>query len=110
MKKRISDADIILFEELTETALGEEDGTAFIGFLMQREDLARRFAGSPGLTDRTVAERLFEKEMLVIQRLEEERMKLLVEMDIYSQGRRAMRSYGPKYPLPPPVSFIDHKK
>ena len=110
MKKGIGTTDIILFEELTEAALVEEDGTAFIGFLMQREDVARRFTGSPGSIDKMLAERFFENELLIIKRLEEERTKLLIEIDLYAQGQRAIRSYSPKFPLPPTVSFFDQKK
>lgn len=110
IKKEIASGDITLFEKLTRAALGEEDGKAFIGQLLEREKISGLFAGSPCVLDRALAGNLFENELLVIKRLEEERTKLLIEIDLYAQGKRAIRSYSPKFPLPPPLSFFDQKK
>ncbi len=110
IKREIPAGDIVLFEKLTRAALGEEDGEAFIGHLLEREKISGLFAATPCVLDGTLAENLFENELQVIRRLEEERAKLIVEIDIYAQGKRAIRSYSPKFPLPPPLSFFDRNK
>jgi hypothetical protein len=48
--------------------------------------------------------------MRVIERLEEERSKLLSEIERYSESRRALRSYSPKFPLPPVAALFSVKK
>ena len=108
--KEAAAGDIVLFEKLTQAALGEEDGEVFIGHLLEREKISCLFAGSSGALGSALAVRFLENELLVIKRLEEERAKLLIEIDHYAQGRRAIRSYSPKFPLPPAVSFFDQKK
>jgi len=65
---------------------------------------------SSTVIDAEVAERFCANEMKVIERLEEERSKLLVEIDSYAQSRRAVRSYSPKFPLPPAPTFFSFKK
>ena len=108
--KQIDSADITLFEELTEKALLKEDGKEFIVCLLEREKVSGRLAGSSEMLEGYIAERFYNNEVQVIERLEEERSKLLTEIDLYAQNRRAMRTYDPKFPVFPPPSFIDKKK
>ncbi|MDD3845741.1 MAG: hypothetical protein PHC90_05200 [Syntrophorhabdaceae bacterium] len=97
--------DIIYFEGMTLAALGQEDGAAFIRCLLEREKVCGRLAASSKELDADAAERFYNNETRVVERLEEERLKLLMEIGQYSQNRRALRSYSPKFPLPP-VPFI----
>jgi len=108
--KRNGERDIILFEELTVAALGQENGDAFIKCLLKREKVCARLAASSAGIDSDVAGRFYANEMEVIERLEKERVRLMTEIDLYSQNRRAMRSYSPKFPLPPAPSFFSVKK
>ncbi len=108
--KKHSERDIILFEEMTLAALDQENGAAFIQSLLEREKVSARLAASsPGL-DADVAGRFYINEVQVIERLEKERTKLMMEIDRYSQNRRAMRSYSPTFPFPPAPSFFSLKK
>lgn len=102
--------DVLVFEELTLTALRQKDGTAFIKCLLEREKVCGRLAGLSSRLGSDVAQRFYDNETRVIERLEEERSKLLMEIDNYSQGRRAIRSYRPKFPLPPVSSYFSVKK
>jgi len=108
-KKHIDTADVILFEGLTVAALEQDDGAAFIGRLLEREKVSGRLAGSSGILDGDLAERFYLNEVRVIERLEGERTRLMAEIDIYSQNQRAVRSYSPKFPLPPTPSFFNKK-
>ncbi len=102
--------DIIFFEGMTLAALEQEDGAAFVACLLRREKVCERLAASSAHLDADVAERFCGNEMRVIERLEEERSRLLREIDRYSQNRRALRSYDPKFPLPPVPVFFSVKK
>ena len=108
--KKLSERDIILFEEMTLAALDQENDAAFIESLLKRERVSARLAASsPGL-DSDVAGRFYVNEVQVIERLEKERTKLMMEIDRYSQNLRAMRSYSPTFPFPPAPSFFSLKK
>ncbi len=102
--------DVLVFEELTLTALRQKDGTAFIKCLLEREKVCGRLAGLSARLGSDVAQRFYSNETRVIERLEEERSKLLMEIDNYSQKRRAVRKYSPKFPLPTHPSFFCLKK
>lgn len=108
--KRHGKRDIILFEELTVAALGQENGAAFVKCLLKREKVCARLAASSAGLDSDVAGRFYTNEMKIIERLEKERARLMMEIDLYSQNRRALRSYSPKFPLPPAPSFFSLKK
>lgn len=109
MKTR-SERDIIFFEGMTLAALEQEDGAAFIECLLKRQEVCERLALSSTVIDAEVAERFCGNEMRVIERLEEERSKLLAEIERYSESQRALRSYSPKFPLPPVPAFFSVKK
>jgi hypothetical protein len=109
MKKR-SERDIILFEEMTLAALDQENGAAFIQCLLDREKVSARLAAFSPELDGDVAGRFYVNEVQVIERLKKERTKLMMEIDRYSQNRRAMRSYSPTFPFPPAPSFFSLKK
>lgn len=109
MKTR-GERDIIFFEGMTLAALEQEDGAAFIECLLKRQEVCERLALSSTMIDAKVAERFCSNEMKVIERLEEECSKLLMEIDSYAQSRRAARSYSPKFPLPPAPAFFSFKK
>ena len=108
--KTHSERDLIYFEGMTLAALGEEDGSAFVKCLLMREKVRERLASSSTDLDADVAGRFYNNETRIIERLEAERSKLLVEIEQYSQSRRALRSYSPKYPLPPSPLFFSVKK
>jgi len=109
MKAR-GERDLIYFEGMTLAALDQEDGAAFIKCLLRREKVCERLTASSSGLDTETAERLCATEMKVIERLEEQRSKLLAEIDRYSQKRRALRSYAPRFPLPPLFPLFSVKK
>lgn len=109
MKTR-DERDLIFFEGMTRAALEQEDSAAFVECLLKRQEVCERLALSSTMIDAKVAERFCSNEMKVIERLEEERSKLLMEIDSYAQSRRAARSYSPKFPLPPVPAFFSLKK
>jgi len=101
---------IIFFEGITLAALEQEDSAAFIECLLERQEVCERLVLSSTMIDADVAERFCGNEMRVIERLEEERSKLLKEIERYSDNQRALRSYSPKFPLPPVPAFFSLKK
>jgi len=109
MKTR-DERDLVYFEGMTLAALDQEDGAAFIQCLLMREKVCERMTASSAGLDADTAERLRANETRVIERLEEERSKLLKEIERYSEVRRALRSYSPKFPLPPAPAFFSFKK
>ena len=108
--KTAGERDIILFEEMTLAALDQENGAAFIQSLLKREKVSARLTASSAGLDSDVAGRFYINEVRVIDRLEKERTKLMVEIDRYSQNLRAMRSYSPTFPFLPAPSFFSLKK
>jgi len=48
-----------------------------------------------------------EKEQEVLARLQEERKRVLRDMDGLSRRRAAVRQYSPKFPFPPMPVFLD---
>ena len=107
--KRIDERDIYLFQKLTQAALNEPDPAACIERLLRREKLSARIAGfSPGM-EKDLAERLYSNEMLIIERLETERSKIFVEIDLYARNQKALRSYTSKFPIPPVRPFFNKK-
>ncbi|OPY00660.1 MAG: hypothetical protein A4E61_01937 [Syntrophorhabdus sp. PtaB.Bin184] len=109
MKTR-DERDLIFFEGMTRAALEQEDSAAFVECLLKRQEVCERLALSSVVMEAEIAERFCANEMKVIERLEEERSKLLMEIDSYAQSRRAVRSYSPKFPLPPVPAFFSLKK
>jgi len=77
---------------------------------LEREKISARLTASSHGLDADVAGRFYINEVQVIERLEKERTKLMMEIDRYSQKRRAMRSYSPTFPFPPAPSFSSLKK
>jgi hypothetical protein len=108
--KKLSERDIILFEEMTLAALDQENDAAFIESLLKRERVSARLAASAPGRDNDVDGRFYVNEMQVIERIEKERTKLMMAIDRYSQNLRAMRSYSPTFPFPPAPSFFSLKK
>ena len=107
--KRIDDEDVRHFQELTQAALAEPETEAFIERLLRRESAAARIAEFVPAIGNETAERLYRNEMLVIERLEAERSQLFAEIELYARSEKAMRSYKPKFPLPPVQPFFGKK-
>lgn len=107
--KRIYERDIYLFLKLTQTALNEPDPAAFIDQLLRREKISARIAEFPPGIEKEFAERLYSNEILIIERLEEERSKIFVEIDLYAQNQKAHRSYTSRFPIPPVRPFFNEK-
>ena len=61
------------------------------------------------LIDVDEAQNYLLQETDIIERLEEERKKLLKEMDALSQSKKAVKKYSPKFPFPPMPVFFNKK-
>lgn len=107
--KRIDAQDIVIFEELTAAALNEPDSAACIAYLLKREKISGRLIEFSSAFDKQLIARLYAKELQVIDRLLQERMQLLSEIDTYSSLRSARQTYHSHYPLPPFPSFFNKK-
>ncbi|MHB8110151.1 MAG: hypothetical protein ACYDHW_08975 [Syntrophorhabdaceae bacterium] len=107
--KRINDRDIILFEELTQAALNEPDAASCVSHLLRREQISGRLAEFSQALDQEAADRLYMRETQVIDRLEQERKKLILEIDNYSKQQKAVKSYSSKFPLPPSPQFFNNE-
>jgi len=96
------------FVELTEKVLLEDDIDKLI------EDLIARNSSAEYLMKNDVniseeAEGYLIKETEILKRLEDERKKLLIEMDKLSKSKAVIRTYAPKFPFPPLPVFFEKK-
>jgi hypothetical protein len=96
------------FFELTEKALLEDDVDKLI------EDLLERNSSVEYLTKNDVdiseeSEEFLFRETKILERLENERKKLLKDMDELSRNRSVVKAYSPKFPFPPLPVFFEKK-
>jgi hypothetical protein len=107
MKEGIDRALIERFVALTEKALTEEDSGCFLEDLLERDGLMRELVEKgPVLSPEEAGICLFH-ENKVLARLEDERTKLLKDMEDLSINRRAVTAYVPKFPFPSMPVFFD---
>ncbi|MCX5806294.1 MAG: hypothetical protein NT010_09560 [Proteobacteria bacterium] len=97
------------FEKLTKKALKEEDIDKFIDLLMQRDAYSEYIMDHNIAIIAEEAQNYLLQEEKVIQRLEDERKKLLTDMDELSKSKAVMRTYSPKFPFPPLPVFFEKK-
>jgi hypothetical protein len=97
------------FEKLTKKALKETDIEKFIDLLMQRDAYSEYIVNHNVAISTEEAEKFLVQEDRVIQRLEDERKKLLIDMDELSKSKTVMRTYSPKFPFPPLPVFFEKK-
>ncbi len=93
--------------DLSAKALSEKDRGRFISFLQARSDLLARIMGKDIELEEATLRVWLEKEQAVLARLEEERKRVLKDMDSLSRRRTAVRHYSPKFPFPPMPVFFD---
>jgi hypothetical protein len=93
--------------QLSKAALREKDAKRFIGLLLERNTIVISSPLEESSYDLEEMERCLEAELAVLNRLEEERRRLLVEMEELSLSRRACQKYKPKFPFPPTPAFLD---
>jgi hypothetical protein len=94
---------------LTEKALGEADQDRFVEVLMERDSfIGLLLKNDPGMFKDKIKECLL-YEGFILDRLEEERNKVIGRIDKLSKSRRTPGMYAPKFPFPPMPAFIDRK-
>jgi hypothetical protein len=93
--------------DLSSKALSEKDRESFISYLKERSSLLAQIADKGIELEEAVLKAWLEKEQEVLARLEEERKRVLKEMDGLSKRRSAVRQYCPKFPFPPMPAFFD---
>ena len=93
--------------DLSTKALSEKDRGRFISFLQERSDLLALVTGKDIEVEEATLRVWLEKEQAVLARLEEERKRVLKDMDSLSRRRTAARQYSPKFPFPPMPVFFD---
>jgi hypothetical protein len=95
------------FVSLTRKALSEEESDRFLEDLLERDGLMRELVEKgPVLSPEEAGICLFQ-EGRVLARLEEERTKLLKDMEDLSINRKAVTAYVPKFPFPSMPVFFD---
>jgi hypothetical protein len=95
------------FVDLTDKALPEEDGDRFIECLVKREPYSMDLINHRVELNEEEVQRMLDKETKILERLKEERAKLLNEMDRLSKNRRLAKSYSPTFPFPSIPVFFD---
>lgn len=95
------------FYEMTLCALEEENIDRFIEILFQRGKLFDRLKDCV-LSESQLLE-LFELENSLQRKFEEERKKLLIQMDELSKKRKGLLNYSASYPFPPMPFFFQSK-
>jgi hypothetical protein len=95
------------FNELSDKGLGEEKSDLFIELLLEREPYAMDLINHGVKLDEETARSFLEKETRILERLKEEKTRVLKEMDQVSKVRIASRQYRPKFPFPSMPVFFD---
>jgi hypothetical protein len=103
MNKRLGED----FSELTIRALSEKDVDKLIEYLMERDNTYDDLGiHNIDLTPEELKEFLSREEK-VVERLEEERKKVLQQMDQLSKSKKAAKTYSSKFPFPAMPVFLD---
>jgi hypothetical protein len=97
------------FAELTNKALNEDDTDKLIDLLMQRDAYSTYIINHNVAMRTEDARNYLLQEDRVVQKLENERKKLLIEMDELSKSKAVIRTYSPKFPFPPLPIFFEKK-
>jgi len=93
--------------DLSARALSETDRKQFVSYLMARGGLLAQIVGKDIEVEEATLKVWLEKEQEVLARLQEERKRVLRDMDGLSRRRAAVRQYSPKFPFPPMPVFLD---
>lgn len=104
MNKRTIVEQII---DLSSKALSEKDRRKFTSLLQDRSTLLAQIASKDIEVDEATLWAWLEKEQEILTRLEEERKRVLMEMEGLSKRKMAVRQYSPKFPFPPMPVFFD---
>ncbi len=92
---------------LTDRALPEEDTDKFIECLLERGPYSMDLINHRVRLDEQEAAEMLEKELKILEKLKEERARLLNEMDQLSKTRKAVRGYSPAFPFPSMPIYFD---
>jgi hypothetical protein len=95
------------FMNLTDHAIPEQEIDKFIECLLEREPYAMDLINHRIDLKEDEIEDFLSKETRVLERLEQERAKLLKEMDKLAKSRKAKKAYSPQFPFPPLPVFLD---
>jgi len=91
---------------LTEKALREDDPDRLIECLMERDPYIRHLLKNDPHVFGDEMEECLEREMQVLERLEQERKDIIEKIDNLSKNKKAIRMYSSKFPLPSmPIFF-----
>lgn len=93
--------------DLSAQALSEKDRGEFVRRLKERSALLSQVIDKDIEVGVHTLGLWLEKEQELSARLEEERRRVLRDMDTLSAKRRAIRQYSPKFPFPPMPAFFD---
>jgi hypothetical protein len=96
------------FLELTEKALLEKDGDRMIELLQTREVACQHMISNNIDLGESVKECL-SRETKILEKLKDEKKKLLKEMENISRKKSAAKTYAPTFPFPPMPAFFDKK-
>ena len=94
---------------LTDNAIPEEDIDKLIERLLEREPYAMDLINHRVELKEDEIEVFLSKEESILEKLKQERTKLLKEMVELAESRRASRAYSPSFPFPPMPVFFDKK-
>ena len=92
---------------LSEEALQETDVDKVIERLKEKNAFVMSLPLNESSLSVEEMERCLQTELAVLSRLEEERKKLLKQMEELSRYRKACQTYEPKFPFPPIPAFLD---
>ena len=95
------------FINLTGKALPEEDVDKFIQHLLEREPYSMDLINHMVTLEKEEARDLLSKETRILERLKEERTKLLNQMEKHGRSRKASKAYSPRFPFPALPVFFD---
>lgn len=98
------------FSQWTIRALKEEDIDRFIRLLVKREEFAGRLCREGHVMSRDEAREALKREEEVLARLEEEKARVIREIETLSLCMKAVRAYKAQFPIPPLHYYLKIKK
>ncbi len=98
------------YKALTGKALPEKDVDRFIEYLKTREPYSMDLINHRVPLEKGEADSMLENETKILERLKEERAKVLKEMERLSKSRRGAKTYASKFPFPSMPVFLDKTK
>jgi len=99
--------NMIEYFRLTRNALGSDSDEAFFNILIERNTLLDSVQQLSSLLSPHCKEKMISIERKILTRLEEERKKIVLDIDNISRHINSLKAYSAQFPIPSMPAFFD---